>query len=110
MLPAHLLTATVTLVYDQIHNNSYNSSAPAKPNVDVRAYFRPRRSNTVVNGGELLTADYSIMLNWDVDVEGLAGVIVNGETFALDGPPMPHWNPVQGSVEYVRIDLRQGAM
>jgi hypothetical protein len=109
MLPAHLLTATVTLVYEQA-GNSYNSSAPAKPNVDVRAYFRPRRSNTVVNGGELLTADYSIMLNWDVDVEGLAGVIVNGEMFALDGPPMPHWNPVQGSVEYVRIDLRQGAM
>jgi hypothetical protein len=109
MLPAHLLTATVTLVYEQA-GNSYNSSAPAKPDVDVRAYFRPRRSNTVVNGGELLTADYSIMLNWDVDVEGLAGVIVNGEMFALDGPPMPHWNPVQGSVEYVRIDLRQGAM
>ena len=109
MLPAHLLTATVTLVYEQAENG-YNSSVVAKPNVDVRAYFRPRRSNTVVNGGELLTADYSIMLNWDVDVEGLAGVIVNGETFALDGPPMPHWNPVQGSVEYVRIDLRQGGM
>ena len=109
MLPAHLLTATVTLVYEQAEN-SYNSSVAAKPNVDVRAYFRPRRSNTVVNGGELLTADYSLMLNWDVDVEGLAGVIVNGETFMLDGPPMPHWNPVKGSVEYVRVDLRQGGM
>ena len=109
MLPAHLLTATVTLTYESA-GNSYNSSASAKPDVDVRAYFRPRRSNTVVSGGELLTADYSLMLNWDVDVEGLAGVIVNGEMFALDGPPMPHWNPVRGSVEYVRIDLRQGAM
>jgi len=105
MLPSYLLTATVTLVYDQAENG-YNSSAPAKPSVDVRAYYRARRSNTLVQGGELLTADYSIMLNWDVDIEGLTGVVINGEEFLLDGPPMPHWNPMTGSTEYVRIDLR----
>ena len=109
MLPAHLLTATVTLKYESAEN-SYNSSAPAKPSVDVRAYFRPRRSNTLISGGELLGADYSLMLNWDADVEGLAAVVVNGQMFMLDGPPMPHWNPVTGSVEYVRIDLRQGSV
>ena len=105
MLPSYLLTATVTLVYDQAENG-YNSSAPAKPDVNVRAYYRARRSNTLVQGGELLTADYSIMLNWDVDIEGLTGVVINGEEFLLDGPPMPHWNPMTGSTEYVRIDLR----
>jgi len=109
MLPSHLLTATVTLVYEQAENG-YNSSAPAKQSVDVRAYYRARRSNTLVQGGELLTADYSIMLNWDADVEGLTGVIVNGDQFLLDGPPMPHWNPMTGSVEYVRIDLRTASV
>ena len=70
MLPQHLLTATVTLRF-AVAENSYNSSATAKPDVNVRAYYRARRSNTLVQGGELLTADYSIMLNWDVDVDGL---------------------------------------
>lgn len=109
MLPSHLLTATVTLLF-QAAENGYNSSAAAKPSVDVRAYYRARRSNTLVQGGELLTADYSIMLNWDVDIEGLTGVIVNGDQFLLDGPPMPHWNPMTGSVEYVRIDLRTASV
>lgn len=109
MLPNHLLTATVTLRF-AAPENSYNSSAPAKPDVDVRAYFRARRSNTLVQGGELLTADYSIMLNWDVDIEGLTGVVINGEEFLLDGPPMPHWNPMTGSTEYVRIDLRTASV
>lgn len=109
MLPSHLLTAKVTLHFESTPN-SYNYSAVAKPSADARAYFRPRRSNTLINGGELLSADYSLMLNPSVDVEGLASVEIQGESFMLDGPPMPHWNPVTGQVEYVRIDLRQGGV
>ena len=67
----------------------------------VTRWFRAER---------LLTADYSVMLNWNVDIEGLTGVIINGEEFLLDGPPMPHWNPMTGSIEYVRIDLRTASV
>ena len=109
MIPQHLMTAPVVLVYNQV-TNSYNSSgAAAKPSVSVLAYFQPRRANTLLQPmGAVQDVDYSIIVQPDTDVDELYGAEIRGELFLIDGPPMPHWNPVTAEVEYIRVDLRKG--
>lgn len=109
MIPQNLMTANVILKYTQ-PTNSYNSSAAAsKPDATVLAYFQPRRATTLLQPmGAVQDVDYSIIVQPDTDVDDLYGAEIRGETFLIDGPPMPHWNPMSSEVEYIRVDLRKG--
>ncbi|MFZ9392584.1 MAG: hypothetical protein ACO28P_01390 [Ilumatobacteraceae bacterium] len=109
MIPSHLLTTTVTLAHRvQSGFDSYHQPTHTITTEDVPGYYRPRRANTVVSGGEVEKSDESVIINAGPVLTDLDHVIVDGETFRLDGEPMNHWNPLRSQVEYVRIDLRRG--
>jgi len=112
MIPAHLMTADITIHYrGATVRDSYNQVVhvgKGGTSVAVKGYYRPRRSNTIVSGGDVLTSDASIILQPSVSVDNIESVEIESHRFEPDGEPMPHWNPLKNEIEYVRIDLRKG--
>jgi len=109
MLPSNLLTQDATLLFDQ-PDNGYNVLPQSRDSEVVRAYFKPRRSDTIVNGGQVLTNEYSLLFNYHTNVDGLTGVEVDGDLFTIEGSPMVHWNPTSMSIEYLRVDVRRSGV
>lgn len=105
-----MMSADITINYrGEATVNKYNQQVDGEPvPVQVKGYFRPRRSNTIVTGGESLQSDASIIVYPDVSPDGIASVVVGGVQYSVDGEAMRHWNPAKGRVEYLRIDLRRG--
>lgn len=111
MIVARLMTADITINYRSaaVTYNSYHQEQKTAPvAVQVKGYYRPRRSNTIVAGGDVLTSDASIIIQADVKYTEIESVVIEGGRFEPDGEPMPHWNPLKNAIEYVRIDLRKG--
>jgi hypothetical protein len=111
MIPSHLMTADITIEYasHSVTYNSYHQEVKGAPTVvTTKGYYRPRRSNTIVSGGDVLTSDASVIVQPGTRYDGISSVTVEGHRFEPDGEPMPHWNPLKSAVEYIRIDLRKG--
>jgi hypothetical protein len=110
MLPSHMLTSTVTIEYaDETAVDRYNRPLAGETVVvDVPAYYRPRRTDTKVAGGELITAGMQVILQPDVELDNVVAVYVEGRRYLLDGQPQPHWNPNAKRLEYQVVLLRRG--
>ena len=50
----------------------------------VLAYYRPRRTSTVTDGGDLVEADMSVLLQPDVVVDNLPRATADGADAQLD--------------------------
>jgi adenine deaminase len=106
------MTADITIHYQgPTTRDAYNQvvhTGKGGTSVTVKGYYRPRRSNTIVAGGDVLTSDASIIIQADVKYTEIESVMIEGQRFEPDGEPMPHWNPLKNAIEYIRIDLRKG--
>ena len=110
MIPATMMTADITLNYKTVTGvDAYNRPVVSESSVTVKGFYQGRRTNTVVDGGDILKTDAMVIVQPDVSVDDLESVTINNETFGIDGVPMPHWNPRSVSVQYIGIYLRKGA-
>jgi len=110
MITSALMTASVTLNRRvQTGVDAYNKPIVTLSPTVVKAYYAPRRTNTVVDGGDILKTDFKVIVQPFTDLDALESVIVEGNTYEVDGIPVPHWNPLTSRVEYITIYLREGA-
>ncbi len=111
MISPRLMTSSITINYRGPGTvNAYNQVVPGPPIVVVtKGYYRPRRSNTTVTGGETIMSDASVIVRGDVSLDDIESIVVDGVRFSVDGEPMKHWNPARAVFEYARIDLRRGS-
>lgn len=110
MIPGTMMTADVTLTYKTVtgHDN-YNKPIVSETSDTVKAYYRGRRTNTIVDGGDILKTDAQIILQPDTVTDDLISVTIHNETYGIDGVPVPHWNPRSAKIEYIAVYLRKGA-
>lgn len=109
MITSSLMTAELILNHVvESGRDSYNKPTYTRSSQTVRGYFDPRRTNTVVEGGDIRKTDVVVFVQPTVDLDGLESVTFNGTTYDIDGVPLPHWNPVRSRFEYVAIYLREG--
>lgn len=109
MIPGAMMTAEVTLNYKIVTgHDAYNKPITSETSTTIKAYYRGRRTNTVVDGGDILKTDMQIIVQPSTPVDNLVSVAINNETYGIDGVPVPHWNPRSATVEYIAIYLREG--
>lgn len=111
MLPAHMLTATVQIEYENTARSldRYNRPVDSPENtlVEVKAYYRPRRTSTVIDGAEQVDADMQVFLQPNVSLENAVAVHVERRRYSLNGQPQPHWHPTRKTVMYQVVLLRR---
>lgn len=110
MLPSHLMTTTVSIEYaGEAGIDRYNRPVRGDSEiVEVPAYYRPRRTDTTVNKGELITAAMQLFLQPSVDLTDAIAVHVDGRRYSIDGQPQTHWNPLSKQIQYHVVLLRRG--
>ena len=109
MISTSMMTADVTLTYKTEGSvDAYNRPSVSESSSTVKAYYRGRRTNTLVDGGDILKTDSQIILQPDTVTDGLVSVTIHNETFSIDGEPVPHWNPRTAQIEYIAVYLRKG--
>jgi hypothetical protein len=114
MIPNYLMTYPVEIQYrGPAVRDRYNlpiSDASSRKSVTVKAYFRPRRSESDVDGGEQILAGMLLVLPPEVETEGIELVIIEGKRYMPDGQARPHWHPIYQRVVYRSLVLRRGTM
>jgi hypothetical protein len=112
MIPAHLMTAEVVLTHrDTVAVDRYNlPSGASKRTETVLAYYRPRRTESVVDGGEQVVAGMLLYLQPDVVTDHIESVQIEGKRYAPDGQAQPHWHPQTSKVMYQTLLLRRGTL
>ena len=116
MIPSRMMTASVVVerhpaapvpVRDR-YNRPVESAPQARSRETVSAYFRPRRSNTVIDGGENIEAEMQVIFQPNLETRDIAAVWVDGLRYEPDGQAQPHWHPISQKVMYRSLWLRKG--
>ena len=110
MITASLMTADITITARGVTpTNEYNPEVVSAPiTVTVKGYYRPTRTNTIIEGGDILKTDARVIVQPTVATDNIVSITVENEVFDVDGVPEPHWNPLTQRIEYIAISLRKG--
>ena len=115
MIPSRMMTASVVIerhphavVVRDRYNRPVESAPHARARETVSAYYRPRRSNTIIDGGENIEAEMQVIFQPDLETADIAAVWVDGLRYEPDGQAQPHWHPISQKVMYRSLWLRKG--
>lgn len=116
MIPFRMMTALVVIerhppvpvVVRDRYNRPVESAPQARTREMVSAYYRPRRSNTLIDGGENIEAEMQVIFQPDLETRDIAAVWVEGLRYEPDGQAQPHWHPISKKVMYRSLWLRKG--
>lgn len=116
MIPFRMMTASVVIerhppapvVVRDRYNRPVESAPQARSRETVSAYYRPRRSNTIIDGGENIEAEMQVIFQPDLETRDIATVWVDGLRYEPDGQAQPHWHPILQTVMYRSLWLRKG--
>ena len=118
MIPSRMMTAQVTVERHPIpfvaQRDRYNRPVEGGPTARaveaVSAYYRPRRSNTIVDNGEIIEAEMQVIFQPDAVTDDISAVWIEGLRYEPDGQAQPHWHPISRVIMYKSLWLRKGTM
>lgn len=118
MIPFPMMTATVLVerhpappvALRDRYNRPIESAPQARTSDTVSAYYRPRRSNTIVDNGEIIEAEMQVIFQPNEVTRDIAAVWIEGLRYEPDGQAQPHWHPLLKKVMYQSLWLRKGTM
>ena len=118
MIPSRMMTAQVLVerhdhppvVKRDRYNRPLEGEPTARSRESVNAYYRPRRSNTIIENGEIIEAEMQVIFQPDEVTDDISAVWIEGLRYEPDGQAQPHWHPIQRQVMYKSLWLRKGTM
>ena len=118
MIPSPMMTATVLVerhpappvVQHDRYNRPIESAPQARAHEAVSAYYRPRRSNTIIDNGEIIEAEMQVIFQPTEVTRDIKAVWIEGLRYEPDGQAQPHWHPISQKVMYQSLWLRKGTM